>query len=739
VITDRRTLRALVALALLPALLAAMALWSLGDRVSDTDRIAAAVVNLDEPVTTGTGAAQQTVAAGRLLAAGLTSPGERSVDEQRLDWQLTDAADARAGLDAGTYDAVVTIPKDFSATVAALSRNEARRATFDVRSKAGSGALLGLLSDDVGRVAAAQLGQRITGTYLEGLYGETARLGVRLGRAADAAGRIGGGAAELSAGAGRLAGGAGDLGQGVGTLANGATELQSGTQAATDGAGRISSGLDRLAGGAGTLSSATQRWARGGRELQAGIDRLGGGVDRLAGGTADLDSGLAGLDRSVQPLPGQAQQLADGSAAVSEGVSGWARVLTGWQQACSADPTMTRYAALCAATEQAVGADGATADRLVGGAAAVASGSRQLADAAPRLVAGVGDAADGAARIHAGAARLVAGTERLAAGADRLTNGADRLGRGADRLAQGAGAAATGADRLTTGTSRLADGAGQLAAGAARAADGAGELASGADRLAAGASQLGSGAGRLASGLERGADALPSMTDAEQKDLAGAVAAPVRADTGAQDPADTTTRGIAPAVLALVLWLGAAVVYLVRPALPPARLAEPGLPWRVALAGWRPGLLIGVVQALLLVPVLVAFGVPRPHLGLLVVGLALTGAVFAALVQGIVARLGRSTGRAVVVVLTAVQAVLLAGLLPIDAAPALVRALNGLLPVPAAADLVRAGVSGGAVLAPVLLLVVWGAAGLVLSTRSARRAATVTVADLRPERRAVAA
>ncbi|HEY0952739.1 YhgE/Pip family protein, partial [Nocardioides sp.] len=197
-ITDRRTLRAFVALALLPALLAAMALWSLGDRVSDTDQIAAAVVNLDEPVTTGVGAAEQTVAAGRLLAAGLTSPDAGSVD-QRLDWRLTDAADARAGLDDGTYDAVVTIPKDFSATVAALSRNEARRATFDVRSKAGSGALLGLLSDDVGRVAAAQLGQRITGTYLEGLYGETARLGVRLGRAAEAADRIGAGAADLSA------------------------------------------------------------------------------------------------------------------------------------------------------------------------------------------------------------------------------------------------------------------------------------------------------------------------------------------------------------------------------------------------------------------------------------------------------------------------------------------------------------------------------------------------------------
>ncbi len=198
-IRDPRNLRALIALALLPALLAGMAMWSLGDRVADTDRISAAVVNLDEPVTTGAGEQRQTVAAGRLLAAGLTSPAGES---QRLDWQLTDAADARSGLDDGTYDAVVTIPADFSSTVAALARNQPRRASFTVRSADGSGALLGLLTDDVGRVAGAQLGRRITGTYLEGLYGETARLGVRLGRAADAAGRIGEGAASLTTGAG---------------------------------------------------------------------------------------------------------------------------------------------------------------------------------------------------------------------------------------------------------------------------------------------------------------------------------------------------------------------------------------------------------------------------------------------------------------------------------------------------------------------------------------------------------
>jgi uncharacterized phage infection (PIP) family protein YhgE len=141
-----------------------------------------------------------------------------------------------------------------------------------------------------------------------------------------------------------------------------------------------------------------------------------------------------------------------------------------------------------------------------------------------------------------------------------------------------------------------------------------------------------------------------------------------------------------------------------------------------------------VVQALLLVPVLILFDVSIERVGVLLPGLVLAGAAFAALVQGIVALLGSRRGRATVVVLLAVQVLLLNGLLPIGAAPGAVRTLHGLLPLPAAADLVHLGVAGhGTVLSAVLLLVSWAVVGLVLSTLAARRAATVTPADLRAQ------
>ena len=116
--------RVLVAAVLLPVLFGSLVLWSLGDRVERLDSVPAAVVNLDDPVRTGKGEDRQTVAAGRLLAAGLTSPTDES--EQSLGWELTEAEDAEAGLRDGSYYAVVTIPRGFSRTVAGVSGADPR-------------------------------------------------------------------------------------------------------------------------------------------------------------------------------------------------------------------------------------------------------------------------------------------------------------------------------------------------------------------------------------------------------------------------------------------------------------------------------------------------------------------------------------------------------------------------------------------------------------------------------------
>ncbi|HEX6875493.1 MAG TPA: YhgE/Pip domain-containing protein [Nocardioidaceae bacterium] len=669
--------RVLVAAVLLPMLFGSLVLWSMSGRVDRIDAVPAAVVNLDEPVRTGTGGDRQTIFAGRLLAAGLTDPAPQ--DEHTLDWRLTTPEDASSGLREGDYYAVVTIPKGFSKAVAGLTRNDPGTARITVRSNDSASALVGLVSDQIGDVAAARLNQRITATFLEGMYAQTGRLKMSLGRAASGADR----------------------------LADGAVLLDEGTTRLSSGAGRLAGGLDQLSGGAGRLAEGAGRLADGADRLSEGTGRLSAGAGQLAGGARQLAGGLDRLHDRTGPLPGQTRQLADGAGKVADGVDGWSQVLLSWKQACESDPVLAgSHAKLCAMTVQAVGADNGNAEAMVSGSRRIAEGADRLADGTPRLVSAIGQAAGGA--------------DRLAGGADRLAGGAARLH--------------TGTERLATGTEQLGDGAGKLADGATQASGGALQLADGSSRLASGSSRLSNGSRQLATGLDKGAERIPSIDRQERDDLAGAVSRPVVSTADRLNATPSAATSLAPGVVALALWLGAFVTYLVREALPGPALSSATSPLRVALAGWLPAVLVGVVQTLLLFAVLGLFGVVMESPLGVAVFLLVPAAVFAAVNQALVAALGPKRGWMVSIVFAALQAVSLGGLVPVDTAPELIQSLSGVLPVSLAAEGIgnlTLGGRVGSVAGSLTALVVWGGVALAVTTVAARRRQRLTLSDVR--------
>ena len=73
------------------------------------DYMSAAIVNEDEPVEID----GQLVPLGRQLTAGLVEGSDEIASN--LDWTISNADDAAEGLADGTYQAVVTIPENFSA------------------------------------------------------------------------------------------------------------------------------------------------------------------------------------------------------------------------------------------------------------------------------------------------------------------------------------------------------------------------------------------------------------------------------------------------------------------------------------------------------------------------------------------------------------------------------------------------------------------------------------------------
>ena len=101
-------------------------LQTLTDAGDDVSTVRAAIVNNDEIVTTKDLKGNETpVAVGRLLAGQLA--GDTSTDN--FDWVITHSKDAAAGLKDGTYGAVLTIPKNLSASAistAGKTPNKAR-------------------------------------------------------------------------------------------------------------------------------------------------------------------------------------------------------------------------------------------------------------------------------------------------------------------------------------------------------------------------------------------------------------------------------------------------------------------------------------------------------------------------------------------------------------------------------------------------------------------------------------
>jgi putative membrane protein len=105
------------------------------------------------------------------------------------------------------------------------------------------------------------------------------------------------------------------------------------------------------------------------------------------------------------------------------------------------------------------------------GAAALASGGQQLADAVPQLTSGVNQLADG--------------SQKLSTGAGQLSAGLGQADDGAHQLASGLGAAADGAGQIDDGLGQAAGGAPKLVAGLRQASNqGAKKIANAGDKTA---------------------------------------------------------------------------------------------------------------------------------------------------------------------------------------------------------------------------------------------------------------
>ncbi|PWU62000.1 YhgE/Pip domain-containing protein, partial [Micromonospora globispora] len=280
---------------------------------------------------------------------------------------------------------------------------------------------------------------------------------------------------------------------------------------------------------------------------------------------------------------------------------------------------------------------------------------------------------------------------------------------------------------LRGGLYRLATGARQLDGGLA-------QLSSGSHRLAAGLTTLEGGAGDLADGLAAGAEKLPGYHDADSRSKI--LGDPVGLIRHAQHPAGSYGVGFAPYFLALALWVGAMITYMLLRPVNRRHVMSDAPGWRVALAGWLPAAAIGLAQSgVLFTVVTLVLGLDSVHpvatLGLLV----LTSLSFTAIMQLLGVALGPA-GRLAALALLMLQLTSSGGTYPVQTSPGFFQAIHPWLPMTYVVAGLRHTINGGPagpVVTGAVVLAAFGVGAMVLTIGAARRSRRLTPAKLHPE------
>ncbi|MFE5888738.1 YhgE/Pip family protein [Streptomyces sp. NPDC056462] len=669
---------ALVALLVLPLLYGALYLWSFWDPYGRLDRIPVALVNDDK----GASVEGKKLAAGDDITKGLR-------ESDVFDWREVSAAEARKGVENGTYYLSLTMPADFSERIASSSGDSPETGALQVRTNDANNYIVGQISRTVFSEVREAASTKASRSFLDKIFVSFSDIHGKTVKAASGADKLEGG---------------------IGKAEKGSKDLADGLKDAKKGSGKLATGLKKLNTGAGDLKDGSRRVAEGTQTL---ADRVNG-VDRKIGPF---------LKDNEKTIGDSARLVADASGAIRNNLDDWVeRAPAAAENAHKAsDALNVIHKARC---EDAVLADPACSDlkKAKQSAADVAT----IADDLNTLVT---DQKGDLAKLDKHLATLQKQSQALADRAPRLSEDLDDAVSRINKLNQGAGKVAAGAKKLHSGL-------GSAKTGAADLDTGVGELKSGAVDLNGGIYKLVDGSGKLSDGLHDGAEQIPDYDKKAREQRTEVMSDPVQLVSRDMHKAPNYGTGFAPYFIPLSLWVGAMVAYMVITPMNRRALAAGASAWRIALAGWLPVVAIGVLQTVALMSVLHwAVGLQMVRAAGTVGFLFLVTACFAAIVQWLNARFG-AAGRILVLAFLMLQLTSAGGTYPVQTSPGFFNALHPFLPMSYVVEALRRLITGGG-LEPVwqacVVLVAFTAAALALTALSACRRQVWTLDRLHPE------
>ncbi|MFF8988530.1 YhgE/Pip family protein [Streptomyces sp. NPDC014983] len=669
---------ALVALLVLPLLYGALYLWSFWDPYGRLDRIPVALVNDDKGATAG----GKKVAAGDDIVAALR-------DSRTFDWHEVSDAEAREGVENGTYYLSLTMPADFSERIASSSGGSPETGALQVRTNDANNYIVGQISRTVFNEVRAAASGKASRSFLDKIFISFSDIHDKTVTAAK---------------------GADKLNTGLGKAEKGSKDLADGLTDAKSGSGKLAKGIKKLHTGSGDLQEGSRQVADGTQALADKVDGLYAQAgpflkdnEKTIGDTAGLVADSAktvqdNLDVLVKHAP-QAAKSAHLSAAVLADV---------YRARCETAPVPDPLCPQLKKARQAAQDVAGVADDLD---TLVADQNGDLTTMRDNL----GTLRKQALALQKSAPHLSEDVSDAVKKIDKLNDGAQQVAKGAKKLHTGLATADTGATTLDAGI------------GTAR---------TGARTLDGGLYKLTDGSGKLAGGLHDGAGRIPDYDKHDRDRRTGVMADPVQLASHDLHKAPNYGTGFAPYFIPLSLWVGAMVAYMLIAPLNRRALAAGSSAWRIALAGWLPVVAVGVFQVGALMAVLHwAIGLQMLRAAGTIGFLFLVTACFAAIVQWLNARFG-AAGRILVLALLMLQLTSAGGTYPVQTSPGFFNAIHPFLPMSYVVAALRRLITGGG-LGPVwqacAVLTAFTAGALALTALAARRRQVWTLDRLHPE------
>ncbi|UGY90889.1 YhgE/Pip domain-containing protein [Streptomyces gobiensis] len=676
---------AMAAMLLLPLLYGALYLWSFWDPYNRLDRIPVALVNEDQGATIeGDDGKKEKITAGDDIIKGLR-------DSNTFEWHETSAADAKKGLEDGSYYLTMTVPEDFSQKVTSSSGDHPETGALRVQTNDANNYIVGQISRTVFSEVRASATSKTSSGFYDKIFVSFSSIHESTKKAAKGADDLKDGIGKAKKGAGELADGTSDAKQGSQDLKDGLTRLNQGARDLERGAGQVAAGTQKLADKVNSVAKATAPLAKGDGEDIATVAR------NVA------DSAKTAQDH-VKTLPQDAGKAAKLSRGTADGV---ARLYT---LLCEND-----------APESPVDCQDLRKH---------ADYSRTAADTAEAVNDKIQDY-DGLGTLDKDLGKLRAMALDLQKKAPNLGQDLDNAVKQVNALNKGARQVHSGAGKLHTGLSSAQGGAGDLNSGLA-------ELSSGARSLNGGLFKLADGSGALSRGLHDGAEQIPDYDKKEREDRSSVMADPVQLASGKVHTAPNYGTGFAPYFIPLSLWVGAMVAYMLLQPLNRRALAAGAPVWRTALAGWLPVAAIGALQVGALLAVLrwaPGLGLELHRAAGTIGFLLLVTACFAAIIQWLNAQFGPA-GRILVLAVLMLQLTSAGGTYPVQTSPDFFNAIHPFLPMSYVVEGLRHLITGGE-LWPVwracVVLLAFTAGALALTAWTARRSAVWTMKRLHPE------